>query len=181
VNQPQPDQGFAVRRARLDEVDELLGLFESVASEGLWLGSELPVDREEKLGRFRDSVGDDPRLVEYVAVGPEGIVGQLGMELKPFNVAELGMLVARDWRGRGVGSALLHAALDWAREAGAHKVSLQLWPHNIAARGLYRKFGFAEEGRLRRHYRRRNGELWDALVMGLVLDTASPGRSAETD
>jgi hypothetical protein len=32
-----------------------------------------------------------------------------------------------------------------------------------------------EEGRLRRHYRRRNGELWDAVVMGLVFDTTTPG------
>src|SRR5438132_10638636 len=31
-------------------------------------------------------------------------------------------------------------------------------------------FGFEEEGLLRRQYRRRNGELWDALVMGLLLD-----------
>ncbi len=26
-----------------------------------------------------------------------------------------------------------------------------------------------------RHYRRANGELWDALVMGLVLDEVSDG------
>jgi RimJ/RimL family protein N-acetyltransferase len=68
-----------------------------------------------------------------------------------------------------VGSALLSAAIAWAREAGAHKVALQVWPHNEAAIALYRKFGFEQEGRLRRHYRRRNGELWDAVVMGLCL------------
>jgi len=84
-------------------------------------------------------------------------------------VAEFGMLVAADARGRGVGSALLSAAIEWARETGAHKVSLQVWPHNEAGIALYRKFGFEQEGRLRRHYRRRNGELWDAVVMGLLL------------
>ena len=44
-----------------------------------------------------------------------------------------------------------------------------MWPHNHAAIGLYEKFGFAREGLLRRHYRRRNGELWDAIVMGRRL------------
>jgi RimJ/RimL family protein N-acetyltransferase len=44
-----------------------------------------------------------------------------------------------------------------------------VWPHNDRAIALYEKLGFVEEGRLRRHYRRRNGELWDAVVMGLVL------------
>jgi RimJ/RimL family protein N-acetyltransferase len=67
------------------------------------------------------------------------------------------------------------AAVTWAEEAGAHKVTLQVWPHNEAARALYRKVGFVEEGLLRRHYRRRNGELWDAITMGLVLDNTSPG------
>ncbi len=62
---------------------------------------------------------------------------------------------------------------------GAHKVSLQVWPHNGAARRLYRRLGFEEEGRIRRHYRRRNGQLWDAIIMGMVLDHESPGSPHE--
>jgi len=89
-------------------------------------------------------------------------------------VAEFGMLVEASWRGRGVGSKLLQACIDWAREHGAHKVSLEVWPHNHAAIALYRKFGFEQEAVRRRHYRRRNGELWDALIMGLILDWDSP-------
>jgi RimJ/RimL family protein N-acetyltransferase len=74
-----------------------------------------------------------------------------------------------------VGSALLEAAIAWARDVGAHKVGLQRWPHNARAAALYEKFGFEEEGRLVRHYRRKNGELWDAVIMGLVLDEETPG------
>jgi RimJ/RimL family protein N-acetyltransferase len=54
-----------------------------------------------------------------------------------------------------------------------------VWPHNGAALRLYERTGFVVEGRLRRHWRRRNGELWDALLMGLVLDTSSPGSRYE--
>ena len=50
-----------------------------------------------------------------------------------------------------------------------------MWPHNDAAIALYRSRGFTVEGRLRRQYRRADGELWDAITMGLVLDTQSPG------
>jgi RimJ/RimL family protein N-acetyltransferase len=88
---------------------------------------------------------------------------------------DLGMQVADGYRGRGIGTILLGAVTQWARENDAHKVTLQVWPHNDAARHLYERFGFREEGRLRRHYRRRNGELWDAIIMGLVLDETSPG------
>jgi RimJ/RimL family protein N-acetyltransferase len=69
--------------------------------------------------------------------------------------------------------------MGWARRSGAHKVALQVWPHNVAARRLYEKHGFVQEGLLRRHYRRRNGELWDAVVMGMVLDEESPGSSRD--
>ena len=79
------------------------------------------------------------------------------------------MTVAREWRGRGVGSALLAAAIDWARAQGLHKVSLSVFPHNAAAIALYRKFGFVEEGRRVKQFRRASGELWDAIDMGLLL------------
>jgi ribosomal protein S18 acetylase RimI-like enzyme len=79
------------------------------------------------------------------------------------------MLVACGWRGRGVGSALLAAAIGWARSHGLHKLSLEVFAHNTAAITLYRKRGFVEEGRRARQYRRSSGELWDTIVMGLTL------------
>jgi ribosomal protein S18 acetylase RimI-like enzyme len=46
------------------------------------------------------------------------------------------MAVLSGWRRRGAGSALLRVFIEWAEEAGAHKVSLQVWPHNRAAIAL---------------------------------------------
>jgi RimJ/RimL family protein N-acetyltransferase len=63
----------------------------------------------------------------------------------------------------------MQRCVDWARDQGIHKLALQVWPHNDAAIRLYEKFGFEREGVLRAHYRRQNGELWDAIVMGLLL------------
>jgi len=59
--------------------------------------------------------------------------------------------------------------MQWAANAGAHKMALEVWPHNEAAIHLYRAAGFVEEGRKVRHYRRRNGELWDSVLMGRPL------------
>lgn len=77
--------------------------------------------------------------------------------------------------GPGAGSALMERCIAWAKEHDAHKIKLEVWPHNAAAIALYEKFGFVHEGRCRRHWRRANGELWDMLVMGLILDSDSPG------
>ena len=97
------------------------------------------------------------------------VVGNVRIHLESYGVAEFGMAVAAERRGQGIGRALLTTAVDWARQRGAHKVSLQMWPHNAAAQALYEKFGFTVEGRLVRHYPRKNGELWDAVIMGLPL------------
>src|SRR5919199_151506 len=67
------------------------------------------------------------------------------------------MAVERAWRGRGVGSALMEAALRWAESNRVEKVSLEVYPTNEAAVALYRKFGFAEEGRMVRQSRKSYG------------------------
>jgi ribosomal protein S18 acetylase RimI-like enzyme len=85
------------------------------------------------------------------------------------------MAVAAARRGLGVGGALLDTAVAWCRSMALSKISCQVWPHNGAALALYRSRGFLIEGRLRRHWRRRNGQLWDTITMGLVLDEYSPG------
>lgn len=162
-------QQFVVRRARVEDLPAVVDLLAAVAGEGRWIGTEGPVDRADRLARLRGALGEESQAL-YVATAAEQVIGELGLKLQRYGVAELGMLVATRWRSRGVGGALLAAGVEWARESGAHKVGLQVWPHNAVARALYRKFGFIEEGVLRRHYRRRNGEIWDAVVMGLVLD-----------
>ena len=57
--------------------------------------------------------------------------------------------------GQGIGSALVERAIEWARSAGAHKIALQHWPHNTAARARDHKYGFEQEGYLRRDHPRR--------------------------
>jgi RimJ/RimL family protein N-acetyltransferase len=163
-----------VRRATADDVDALVELFVAVVEEGRWLGTQPPVDRVAERERFTEDIGDADRA-SVLAVVDDEIVGHARIDVTSYNVAGLGMMVDAGWRGRGVGGALVRAAIDAARQLGAHKLALQVWPHNDVARRLYERHGFLEEGVLRRHYPRRNGELWDSVVMGLVLDETSPG------
>jgi RimJ/RimL family protein N-acetyltransferase len=166
---------FTLRRAEEEDFERWVSLYEIVAAEGKWIGGEVPVDRVAFRRRFVDRIKQAPEeAAAFLAESDGELIGQLGIE-NHSGVADLGMMVAAGWRGRGVGTALMEAAVKWAEGAGAHKVVLQVWPHNEAARALYRRFGFQDEGTLRRQYRRRSGELWDAISMGLVLDTVSPG------
>ena len=164
-----------VRRAGPDDVDAIVDLFVAVVDEGRWLGTQPPVDRDVQRNRFLEEIESSSEAASLVALVDDEVVGHARVDLVPYKVAGLGMLVDARWRGRGVGGALVRAAIDAAGDLGAHKVALQVWPHNHVARQLYLRHGFVEEGVLRRHYPRRNGELWDAVVMGLVLDETSPG------
>jgi L-phenylalanine/L-methionine N-acetyltransferase len=107
-----------------------------------------------------------------LAVADGVVVGDLGIKREEHavlrHVAELGMAVAPEWRGRGVGSALLAEAFRWAGWAEVEEVSLTVYPHNEAARALYRKFGFEEEGRLVGQSRKSYG-YEDEILMGRWL------------
>ena len=166
---PRQGPAITVREATLADVDAIVAILVEVAGEGRWIGTEAPVDTERRRRRMADDVEGDDAIVLVAEAGGTP-VGQLGLRLAPYGVADLGMAVAAGWRGRGVGTALLAEAVARARKAGAHKIALQVWPHNAAALALYERFGFRREGYLTRHYRRRSGELWDAIIMGLPLD-----------
>jgi RimJ/RimL family protein N-acetyltransferase len=155
---------FVVRLARPEDGRRLAELFAAVAEERDGIATEPPVDVDARTEQFARSTDGT-----ILAVAAGDLVGSLHVEANRFGVGELAMAVALPWRGHGVGSALLTAAIEKARGEGLHKLSLEVFPHNDAAIALYRKFGFVEEGLRVKHYRRASGELWDSIIMGLLL------------
>lgn len=157
-----PDAPFQIRPVRDDDRVALALLFAAVAEERDGIASEPPVDVEAVAARW---------TLEgtFVAVAGAEVVGMLHVEASRHGFGDVGMAVARDWRGLGVGSALMAAAIEWSRERGLHKLSLGVFAHNAAGIALYKKAGFVEEGRRVKQYRRASGELWDSIEMGLLL------------
>jgi RimJ/RimL family protein N-acetyltransferase len=140
-----------IRPASLDDVDRVIELLWAVAADGRWLGTEVPFDRVVRRAGLAALVsGENGTLIVADAGGPDrgpDVVGHITVGVASYGVADIGMLLAEEWRGRGLGTALLEAGLDWAARAGAHKAALEVWPHNEAALALYKRAGFNEEGR----------------------------------
>jgi RimJ/RimL family protein N-acetyltransferase len=153
---------FAIRPAREDDRVGLATLLAAVAEERDGVATEPPVDVPARAAAWTIDGG-------FVAVAGEQIVGSLNIAPSRHGFGEVAVTVALPWRGRGVGSALLAAGIEWSRAQGLHKLSLGVFPHNQQAIALYRKFGFVEEGRRVGHFRRSSGELWDSVEMGLFL------------
>lgn len=112
---------------------------------------------------------DNERVVQLVALHEGVVIGNLGLEnylrIRRAHAGNVGMAVAVAWQGKGVGSTLLAAALDVADNwMNLHRVELSVYADNEAAIGLYRKFGFENEG-LFRDYAVRDGRWVDTLSM----------------
>ena len=77
-------------------------------------------------------------------------------------MADLNRVVVHpEARGRGIGSSLVRAGLEWAGAVGARRMLLEVRPDNEAAVALYRRLGFGTVTTRRDYY----GPGRDALVM----------------
>jgi putative acetyltransferase len=170
---------FVIRPAEPGDAEALTRLAEAVSAEPEgWLISAN--------GEWR-SVGDERRYLKALRRYPHAavlvaerardgaIIGRLSLarDTHPASrhVADLGLMVAIDSRGRGVGRSLLAAAVDWAGGAGIRKLELHVFPWNEPAIRLYESFGFEREGYRKAHYRRA-GEDVDAILMALRVPLA---------
>ena len=86
--------------------------------------------------------------------------------------ARLGMGVDPDYRGRGIGSQLLEAALAAARERGLERIELQVLESNQVAVRLYKRFGFQQDGLLK-NARKLDGQYENKIAMSLLLDATA--------
>ena len=92
------------------------------------------------------------------------VVGNLGLHAaskspRRRHVGDIGMAVRDDRQRRGVGTALMQAAIELADGwLNYQRLELTVYTDNLAAMALYRKFGFAIEGTCRA-YAFRDGQL----------------------
>lgn len=139
---------------------------------------ELPRTFEEERGKIAE-IHERGGLF-MLAMSAGAFVGVLslhpGQRRRNRHTAEFGITVAQAWRGRGVGTAMMRAMMEWAR---AHeyieKVCLQVFSTNPRARAMYESFGFIEEGRQAGHGQLRPGVYADNILMGVWVKERRDG------
>jgi putative acetyltransferase len=126
--------------------------------------------------KLADFPPDDYLLVATIA---SEVVGNLGLHAaskspRRRHVGSLGMAVRDDRQGCGVGTALMKAAIELADGwLNFQRLELCVYPDNLPALALYRKFGFAIEGTCRA-YAFRDGYYVDAYAMARLHPAFEP-------
>ena len=125
----------------------------------------------------RERVENVPTHITMLVAEVDGtVVGQLGLHRESgrrAHVGRLGMMVHGDYQGRGVGSALMTAAVDLAENwFNISRMELEVFIDNAAGIALYKKFGFEIEGILRA-YAFRDGQYADSYSMARLRNENS--------
>ncbi|GAA4846970.1 GNAT family protein [Kitasatospora terrestris] len=140
-----------------------------------WMDDTYPSTVEQ----VRGWLGDRPRntyadvLFGIEATGDGVLIGLVmlhGTEPEK-GIAKLDIYLGeKEYWGRGFATDAVRTACRYGfEEMRLHKVTLTVVTENHAARTVYEKVGFVEEGRLRQVFR-RDGAWWDMFTMGLLAD-----------
>lgn len=154
-----------------DDAETLYSLINTIKDEEKYLFYTLRFPREGTRKYIESHIAAGNPMIG--AFSDEGeLVGWIDFNIGAFeeirHTATIGMGVAAEHRGKGVGERLLRACIESARNFGLEKLELEVFETNKAARNLYEKTGFVEEGRLRRK-RKFKGRYEDLVCMGLFL------------
>ena len=103
-----------------------------------------------------------------VALSGNNLAGFAVASWLPLEPAEIeGLVVDEKYRRQGIGSALIQACKEWAANAGALSIRLEVRASNAAALALYQRHGFSAVGRRRAYY---SAPIEDAVLLQAPLD-----------
>lgn len=137
-----PEHWQSFRELRREALGDAPDAFSATLAQ--WSGDG---DREE---RWRARLTEVPfNVIAELAGEPAGMVSGTHPDENGM-VLLISMWVAPFARGRGVGDALVDAAIAWARERGATGVTLAVHVTNPHAIALYRRMQFVDEGPIER-------------------------------
>lgn len=109
----------------------------------------------------------------FVAISEDKVVGWCDITSlhRPVfaHSGALGIGVLASYRGKGIGEALMRAALDQAKAIGLTRIELTVRENNTAAISLYKKIGFEVEG-LHRNAVRIDAKYENHISMALLFE-----------
>jgi ribosomal protein S18 acetylase RimI-like enzyme len=152
-----------IRPVTADDLEDLIDIYLDTAIHHAAVDPELfhVPSRDDAAARLRRRIDGRGDTAEYVGAIADGrMVGSATMSiedppdpgamLRPVSTAEFGVSVVQNYRGRGIGRALIGHLEGWAAEHGVERVTLVVAEANVDAIRLYRALGYREYDRAMR-------------------------------
>jgi RimJ/RimL family protein N-acetyltransferase len=162
-----------IRQIQLQDVEGFHACLDSVARERKYL-AQVEAPPLDKVREFvTQSVADNS--AQYVAVLQGRVIGWCDVfphwayAIK--HVGTLGMGIQAEYRGQGLGRALLLQTLEHALKNGLLRVTLEAREDNVRAIRLYESVGFKHEGQAQCALR-FDGKFYTGVKMALLQGPA---------
>ncbi len=164
------------REPKLSDIPLLTRMLNSVVYEpmsGLMIDKRVGI-RQERVwleGRLKEIRRRETVMIVVEAGGR--IVGNCDIKRRGFKQAHravLGIVLVKEFRGKGIGEALMRSAIGLSKERmkGLEQIDLQTFAYNKRAQALYRKVGFVKIGEIPRAIR-EGGRFYSEHLMELYL------------
>ena len=160
-----------LRPTRETDAPALVALLDSVAREREFIAAvpgERSVAEEQLALAALLSEGGLSIVVEVEAEIAGHLAVHRGVAPDEAHSGDVAIIVANQYRGRGVGRLLMETAIDWGRAVGLSRLHLGVFTSNERAISLYRAVGFVEDGVRAPHVKPRAGPR-DLFLMSLRL------------
>lgn len=165
-----------IRQPTPQDVGEILVFFNKLIEEDTYIrrfGSNKVTLAGEKiwLSKSLGEVKKKESVLLEAYVGKQ-LVGQVEVRKGAFRKRYIGTLhlgVDQDFRGEGIGEALMNAVENESKEIGVKVIELQVFGENDPALNLYKKLGYTRFGVLPRSIDFR-GKLLDEVYMYKRID-----------
>ncbi|MEA3396189.1 MAG: GNAT family N-acetyltransferase [Chloroflexota bacterium] len=160
-----------IRRAEPGDYEAMQQIFATPKT--VWGTLQLPFPSAEQWRKRLAEPRED--VFSLVACVDNEVVGQLSLRTFPNrprrrHVGQIGIAVRDDWQSKGVGTALMQAAVDLADKwLNLTRLELEVYTDNASAIRLYEKFGFNIEGTLAR-FAFRDGQYVDSYMMARLRE-----------
>lgn len=159
-----------IRKLETTDVEKYLGMLTQLDKETKSMLFE-PGERTTSISQIKEGIKNKDSQTFIVDCNSEVVgfihVGRgFAKRIKHTGYIVIGIL--QDFQGKGLGSKLLGAVVNWAEINGLKRLELTVMTHNEAAVNIYKKTGFEIEG-IRKCAMLVDGKYVDEYYMGKII------------
>ena len=159
--------GVVIRRMTADDLEASYSFFRALPDEDrVYLRHDI-YSRDLVMTRIRSM--ESGSVKRRVALVGDRIVADAGLELErrdwKKHVAEMRLIVAREYQRKGLGLLMARELYSVAAEAKVEQIITKMMGPQVAARSIFRELGFREETVLPDYVKDAKGKKQDLILM----------------